>query len=278
MFSFLKTLINNILDHDCTGKSAEIAYSFMFALVPGFLFFAALISFMGSSLDTLDVIMVYVEAFIPTQFASLLNDIIKELLKNQSFGLVTFGVFISLYSAGSGIATIMKGLDKAYNTEKKRNFIINQIIAMLLVVGSGVFVIIAFNLVLVGVDSLEVLQDLFGFGEGFALFFNIMRWPVAFFFIFSAVTFLYYFAPSVKHKLKAVLPGSIFFSISWLIATWGLTYYFQAAEGMKLNFGAIGPSILLMFWIYVSALILLVGGELNALIFKTKKSPVKTNT
>lgn len=272
MWQFSKNIINNISDHDCTGKAAEIAYSFMFALVPGFLFFAALISFMGSSVDTLDQIMVYVELFIPGELAKLLNNIITQLLNTKSFGLVSFGIFISLYSAGSGVATIMRGLDKAYNSEKKRNFILTQLVAMLLVVGAGIFVIIAFNLLLIGVDSLEVIQDLLGFGEIFTTIFNLLRWPVAFAFIFGAVSFLYYFSPNVKHKFKNVFPGSIFFSVVWLIATWGLTFYINAAEGMKLNLGALGSSILLMFWIYISALIMLVGGELNSLILRQKRS------
>lgn len=276
MFELIKKFINNISDHDCTGKAAEIAYSFMFALVPGFLFFAALISFMGSSVDTLDQIMVYVELFIPGELSKLLNNIITQLLNNQSFGLVTFGIFISLYSAGSGIATVMRGLDKAYNSEKKRNFIITQLVAMLMVVGAGIFVIIAFNLILIGVDSLEVIQELLGFGEIFTTVFNILRWPVAFSFIFGAVSFLYYFSPNVKHKFKNVIPGSLFFSLSWVVATWGLTFYITAAEGMKLNLGALGSSILLMFWIYITALILLVGGELNSLLYRRKK-PVHTH-
>ena len=273
MLELIKKFINNISDHDCTGKAAEIAYSFMFALVPGFLFFAALISFMGSSVDTLDQIMVYVELFIPGELSKLLNNIITQLLNNQSFGLVTFGIFISLYSAGSGIATIMRGLDKAYNSEKKRNFIVTQLVAMLMVVGAGILVIIAFNLILIGVDSLEVIQELLGFGEVFTTVFNILRWPVAFAFIFGAVSFLYYFSPNVKHKFKNVIPGSLFFSIAWIIATWGLTFYINAAEGMKLNLGALGSSILLMFWIYISALIMLIGGELNSLLFRRKKGP-----
>lgn len=268
MFELLKTVFQQIIRHECPALAGQIAFSFMLSLVPGIVFLTAIVTFLGENPQEWMLLLVkYLDDFVPPDFTIMIKQILTGITKSSSVGLITATIFLALWTSSSGMASIIRGLDKAYQVKTKRNFFSLRFLAVFLVVSAGMLIVTSFNLILVSVEMMDGLSTLTGGNNFFLIFYKIIRWPIAVLFIFSAVSFLYYFGPKVKHHLTDIIPGAIFFSVSWFMVTWGLSYYIKQPLSISFTFGILGSSVLLMMWMYVTAFVLLLGGELNAAIF-----------
>ncbi|EAD8946298.1 TPA_asm: YihY family inner membrane protein, partial [Listeria monocytogenes] len=84
-------------------------------------------------------------------------------------------------------------------------------------------------------------------------------------------TFLYWVAPNRRSTLISVLPGALFSTIGWTVASLGFAYYVNNFGNYSATYGSIGVIIILMLWFYLTGIILMIGGELNATLAIRKK-------
>ncbi len=93
-----------------------------------------------------------------------------------------------------------------------------------------------------------------------------LRWPVAALLLLLAVAVFYYVTPDVEQKFRFITPGSILATVVWVLASLGFAYYVQNFANYNAMYGSIGAIIILLFYFYLSAAVLLLGAELNAVI------------
>jgi YihY family inner membrane protein len=108
------------------------------------------------------------------------------------------------------------------------------------------------------------VADLVGLGRVFELTWNILRWPAIVCLLVVATALVYYFAPDVEQEWKWITPGSACAVLGWLLASLGFAFYVNHFGSYNATYGSIGAVIVLLTWMYVSGLLLLVGGEINA--------------
>ena len=88
---------------------------------------------------------------------------------------------------------------------------------------------------------------------------------------------MYWIIPSKKLPFKTVLPGSIVATVGWVITSLGFSYYISHFGNYSNTYGSIGAIIVLMMWLYISAIILIVCGQLNAVVYDRLKVAGKIN-
>lgn len=99
---------------------------------------------------------------------------------------------------------------------------------------------------------------------------GVLRWvlsPVILFVVFLGI---YYLAPSLKIKCTTAVPGAIFASLGWIIVSLGFSFYVSNFGNYTSTYGSIGGIIVLMLWFYISAIIIMVGGEINSMLGEEK--------
>jgi membrane protein len=169
-----------------------------------------------------------------------------------------------LWTSSSAIVAIADGLNHAYNVEEGRPFWKLRGMAILLTIGLSVFLIGSIVLLMFGPQIGGWIAGYVGLGEAFQIAWNILRWPVILFLVVTAVAAIYYFAPDVDQSWKWISPGSIFAVLLWLVASLGFSYYVNNFGEYDATYGSIGAIIVLLTWMYVSGLVILIGGEINA--------------
>jgi membrane protein len=96
----------------------------------------------------------------------------------------------------------------------------------------------------------------------------IGRWLIAFAALFLMAFLSYYILPDLKgnekFKRKSAIPGSFFFVIFWLVASWGFSIYVNNLRTYNMVYGTIGAFAVLMIWLYYTSILILIGGELNS--------------
>jgi membrane protein len=93
-----------------------------------------------------------------------------------------------------------------------------------------------------------------------------IRWPVTAVLIILCVALSYYLLPDVKQEFRFITPGSIIGTLIWFLASWAFSTYVSHFGSYNVTYGSIGGVIVLMTWFYITGLILILGGEINAII------------
>jgi membrane protein len=115
----------------------------------------------------------------------------------------------------------------------------------------------------------------FGFSKVYMAVLSVLRWPLTAALTIFVAGSAYHVLPNLKQKFKCVTYGSVFATVVWLAAAWGFGVYVDRWSSYGAMYGSIGGVIILLTWFYISAVIFLIGGELNAAVRRTleKESP-----
>jgi membrane protein len=104
----------------------------------------------------------------------------------------------------------------------------------------------------------------FGFKKEFIQVWDTLSWLVSAIILFLIFTGLYWVAPNIKLRCRSAFPGAAFATIGWIISSLGLSFYVANFNSFSFMYGSIGAIIVLMTWLYISAFIIILGGEINA--------------
>ena len=134
----------------------------------------------------------------------------------------------------------------------------------LLFMGLATFIVASATLVLAGPELARLVADRVGLGTAFEWTWLILQWPLVFGLVASGIGLVYYFAPDVEQDFMWLTPGSVTATLLWLAASLGFRLYVVNFGAYNQTYGAIGAVMVLLVWLYLSALAVIVGGELNA--------------
>lgn len=276
MPSAVKSLWHEISKDRVSDLAAGLAYRFLLALFPFFIFMAALSAFIAQVFavdDPSGEIVANLAQALPEDAKTILTAQLAEILENGRPGLLSFGIVGALWSASSGIAAAMRAMNIAYDVEEARPFWRRTLVAIGLTVLSGGFILAAF-VVLVGAQFAEsMVAGWLGTGPAVTIALTIARYAVALALIGSAAAFLYWSLPNAHLPFRWLSPGAALFVLSWIGATALFGWYVSSFGSYNVTYGALGGLIVLMVWLYVTALMLLVGAEVNALVAKSQAAP-----
>ena len=259
----LRRVIAEVQDDNCAGYAAALAYYFLFALFPFFLFLTALLGYLPIP-NLMDQIMGSLAQVMPEEALSLVQDNVGSLVSQQRGGLLSFGILAALWTSSSAITAISDALNHAYDVEEGRPFWKLRGMAILLTMGLSIFLILSIVLLMFGPQIGGWLADFVGLGKAFEIAWNILRWPVILVLVITAIAAIYYFAPDVEQSWKWITPGSVFAVVLWILISLGFSYYVNNFGSYDETYGTIGAIIVLLTWMYVSGFVILVGGEINA--------------
>jgi len=262
---FLRRVVAEVQQDNCAGYAAALAYYFLFALFPFFLFLTALLGYLPIP-NLMDQIMGWLAQVMPGEALSLVQDNVGNLVTKQRGGLLSFGILAALWTSSSAITAISDALNHAYDVEEGRPFWKLRGTAILLTIGLSIFLISSIVLLMFGPQIGGWLADFVGLGGAFEIAWNILRWPVILVLVITAVAAIYYFAPDVEQSWKWITPGSVFAVFLWLLVSLGFSYYVNNFGSYDQTYGSIGAIIILLTWMYVSGFVILVGGEINSII------------
>ncbi|HAA7185473.1 TPA_asm: ribonuclease [Listeria monocytogenes] len=254
--------------NDVSGNAAQLAYYMLFSIFPMLLIAATLLAYLHIDKDS---VFNMIKEFAPDQIMDFLEENLNNLLTQKNGGLLSIGIIATLWSASNGMNAVMKSLNKAYGVTNKRNYVVQRLLSMFFTLAMLATVGATLLLLVFGQQIGMFLINHLNFSEDFLSFWNNLRWTVTLIVIFVVFTFLYWVAPNRRSTLISVLPGALFSTIGWTVASVGFAYYVNNFGNYSATYGSIGVIIILMLWFYLTGIILMTGGELNATLAIRKK-------
>jgi membrane protein len=159
----------------------------------------------------------------------------------------------------------MKAVNRAYERVETRPFWKQRLIALVLVVATGLVLAGMFLLIVFGGDLGKAITRRTGLGNQFELVWNILRWPIAFAAVLLFFALVYYLAPNLNQRnWRWVSPGSIVGAVTWLVLSGLFALYTSYSSSYSKTYGSVAGAIVLLLWLNYSSWAILFGAELNS--------------
>lgn len=243
--------------------AAGVAFYGLLAIFPGI---AAIMAIAGLVTEP-GVIVAQLEsiaAMLPQEAAAIIIDQAKSVTGSEEggLGLAAFiGVALAIWSASKGVASLMEGVNVAYDEDETRGFFRLTFVKLALTLG----LMFGFLLVVLIMVALPALLALFQFGAFAETAAMVIRWPVLLFVAVVGLSILYRFAPSRDDaKWRWITPGAGVATLAWVLGSAAFAVYVRNFGSYNETFGTLGGVVILLMWLWLSAYIVLLGAELDA--------------
>ncbi|MDQ0231653.1 YihY/virulence factor BrkB family protein [Metabacillus malikii] len=266
--AFIKEMINRFLHDEVAGLSAQLAYFFLLSLFPFLLFLITLIGYLPiSQQDVLGTI----SEFAPGESVKIIEESLDQIIKQKNGGLLSFGIVATLWSASNGINAIVRAFNKAYDVKETRSFFASRLMAIFLTIAMVFVIVVALLLPVFGREIGIFISSHFGLSKEFLTVWNTLRWFLSAIILFIVFVALYFFAPNKRLHIKDGVPGAFAATLGWILVSLAFSYYVGHIANYSATYGSIGGIIVLMIWFYLSGMIIILCGELNAMLYDRKK-------
>lgn len=264
-----KTLLKKVSDDDLSGLAAEMSYRFFLALFPFFIFVAAFAGFVTDVFDVEDPTDRIIDAIgdtIPQDASNVLREQLDGILANTNPGLLSVGIIGAIWTASSGVNTVIKGMNRVHHVKEKRPAWRKYLLVVGLTLLGGAAIILAFLALIVGQAAGVDIAEKIGLSGAATTLFTFLRWPIAIIAILLAISFVYWATPNRDIPLKWITPGAVLVTAVWLIATHLFGLYVSNFGSYNSTYGALGGVVILLIWFYITSFIFLLGAQVNAVL------------
>ena len=250
---------------DCMGLGQQVAFSSLFAFLPTVILLIGLLGLFGDrAFNSLEE---FVGSVAPHSVLDVIDLAKEDAARNKSGSAIAFvtGLFLALWASTGAMGALIKAVNRAYDRIETRPFWKQRLIALLLVFATGLVLAGVFLLIVFGGDLGDAIVRRTGLGDSFRLFWNIARWPIAFGAVLLFNALVYYLAPNLpRRSWRWLTPGSLVAALTWLALSGLFALYTSYSSSYSKTYGSIAGAIILLLWLYYSALAILFGAELNA--------------
>jgi len=263
-FLFLSNLIYNIRKDEVTAIGAQLTYYLILSIFPFLIFFLNVVGHTSLAIENLldDWIIV-----LPTETQTLLYKVIDEIAISSSETLLSLSIILALWSGSLGISAIIRAINKAYNLNRKRNYIRLKLLSLLFTVALVALLMIVLATLVFG----EVIGNaIFTYIGAINVFYRIWKnsrkiIALSAMIIIFALLYKYSIAPRERRYIKLVhtLPGAIFATIGWIVASGIFSFYVNNFANYSKTYGSLGGVIVLLVWLYITSIMIVLGGEIN---------------
>ena len=254
------------------GLAAEIAFFALLGFFPAIIVFTAALGSVDGVLGAgaaNDIEEWLVDQLTSVLGGSAVEDTVRELFAGNNGGAFTIGAVLAAYAASRGFTAVVRALDVAYDHEHQRSWLSTRVVGFGLTLMTVIVAAVVLTLIVIGPlfgEGAELAQRL-GVAGWFEVLWTWFRWPVVFLSLVGWAALVYHIAPNHRSPWKYELPGALLASTWWTVVSLGFGTYLQfASAGNNAIFGFLGGALSLLFWLYLMAMGLLLGAEVNSII------------
>ncbi len=259
--------VEEFFEDDCTQMAAAISYYVLFSLFPLLIFLVGVMGLFLQNSDLQAEIIDGVLELLPEQGDAGTDDVTDAVRDVAGVGSAAVGVFGLIGMAWSGsnmFGVLRRSINTAYDLEQRRPFVQQKLLDLGMVMGLGAFF-------LVSIAATTFLRTVRAFSSDIAVLGDAaesagLAWDAASFLIplalsFVAFSVMYWIVPATTVKLREVWPGALVAALFFEVGKFGFTIYLANFSSYGAVYGSLGAVVAFLFWVYLSAVILLFGAE-----------------
>ncbi len=243
--------------------AAGAAFYELLAIFPGITAFVSIYGLFASSAQIRYHLALLVD-IVPADAFDIIGGQIDRIVAKGAGSLslaVVFSLALSLWSANAGVKALFDALNVIYDEDEKRSFLRLNLISLAFTFCVIVFMVMS----LAAVVAVPLVLSRFGLGRLSQFPVTALRWPFLFVIVALGLSALYRFGPSRRPaKWRWVSFGSVVGAIAWLAGSVAFSWYLGNVADFNGTYGSLGAAMGLMMWLWLSAVVVLLGAQLNA--------------
>ena len=252
----------SVNDNRLLAVAAGVAFYSLLAIFPAIAAFVSLYGLIADA-STIDSHLSLAAGIFPAGAVDILHEQIARLTKSDaklSLGFVT-GLVVALWSANAGMKAIIDALNVVYDEKEKRSFVKLNLLSLLFTLVAIVSLMIALAAVVIA----PIIFSVIGLSSFFSLAIVVLRWPLLLALAAVALAAIYRYGPSrAEARWQWLSVGSAAAAVGWLITSVLFSWYIAHFGAYNATYGSLGAAVGMMMWMWISAIVILLGGELNA--------------
>ena len=272
---FLRTAYREFNEDQVLTYAAALAYHSLLALFPFLLFLLALVSFLNVP-ALFEQLLVWGRAVLPPQGLQEITATIAQFQSRRNTELLSLGMVGAVWAASGGVRAAIDALNTAYDVEERRPLWKRYLLSLVFTLGLGLLILLSTGLLLVGPRAAQWLAGMIGLPDVVPAVWRWARYPFAIGILVVVTAVVYSTFPNVR-GFRLLTPGAVFTVLLWILFSIGFQLYLEHFGRYNVLYGSIGAVIVLLLYLWLSAIVLLAGGELNAILahsgFKSVPQP-----
>jgi membrane protein len=265
-FTILRRAFKEFNNDHMTNIAAALAY-YAFLAIPAALMVAVGLFSLLAGPSAVTTLIGKLHGVVPAQAASLLRDSLKNMTQHKGTGITVLAVgsVLALWSLTGAMQNLMWALNIAYEREEGRGFIRRRIAALTMVVFALIGFTLAFGVLVLGPHLSTWIGNALGAKSIVKIVWYIAEWPLLIGGLLVTFAGLMYYGPNVKHPRWRFLSfGSVLAIVIWLVASGAFAFYASRFGSYNKTWGALAAVVVMLTWLWLSAVALLLGAEINA--------------
>ncbi len=259
-------ILETVNSHQTGAYAAQAAYFFVLSLIPIFLLLITMVQYTDVTMnDVLDAVL----PVFPDSVTWLIRSIVIQVY-NISDGFIPLTVIVALWSAGKGVLSVTSGLNRIYSNTETRNYFYLRIRASIYTVLFLLAIMLSLIISVFGNSISVMVYEYIPFLSKVVDFIMRIRTFVTLIVLTIFWDLVYKFLPNRGHGAKTTmrrqLPGAVFTACGWLLISFFFSVYLDIFTGFSSMYGGMTTLILILLWLYVCMYIILLGGEINAIL------------
>jgi membrane protein len=259
--TLLKELGRRFMRDEVMDLSAQCAYYFLLSLFPFLIFTITLLGFLPI---TAEDVLNLIETYSPGRINELIQANVYNILNQRNTGLLSFSILLTVWPASYALNAIVTSLNKAYNIDA-HSFVKSRAISILLTLGMIIVILMALTLTVFGQMIGRFMYEIIGVSDFTLYVWQVARFTISFAVLLLVFSFVYYLGPNLRVRWRDIWAGTVFAAMGWQLTSIAFSYYVNNFANFTATYGSLGGVIVLMLWFQVSAMILIIGGQINAL-------------
>lgn len=266
MYLVSKFFIEGLQRGALVMRAQALAFSFFLALFPSIIFLFTLIPYIPIA-NFQDSLFNLLQELLPAAAFEATEETIADIIKNGRSGLLSFGFISALYFSTNGFNAMMNAFNETYHDIESRSVLKQQLVALIMVFITTILLSVAISLIIFSEIGLSYLVK-----RDMLAYYMIVsgKWLILIALCFFFISFSYFMGPKRKNKFRFISPGAILATGLTIITSILFAYYVNNFGNYNKLYGSIGTLIVIMLWIFLNALILLLGFDLNVSIISAK--------
>jgi membrane protein len=207
------------------------------------------------------------DGVVPAEAISLLRDSLNRTIENQSGGLALLlvGLVLAVWTATGAMTGLMRGMNAVYDRKESRGFVKTREVSLVLLVCVVLAAGLVLTLLVLGPVISDAVGSAIGLEDAFGWIWWTAQWPILIVALLALFAAMFWFGPDVEHRRwRYITPGALVAVVLWLIASGGFAVYVALFGSYNKAWGSLAAVIILLTWLWISALAFLFGAEINA--------------
>jgi membrane protein len=269
LVDFFKLTSKEVGEDHVMAFAGNLTYKALFAIFPFFTFLLSLLGLFNAT-ELVNTMIQNLSGVLPESATGFIEGQLLSITRSQAESAFTIGAIISILLALWGVSgafrSVMEAMNVMYEVEEDRPAWKKYGISIFISLAVIVLMLTALGIVVFGRTFGGGLAEAVGLGSVFQTVWTIVQWPIVACIVLFTFAVVYYFAPAAKQKFRWISPGAVLAFVFWLVFSLLFSFYAGNFGSYNETYGSLAGVIILMLYIYYSAVIMLIGAEMNQVI------------